>query len=49
MKVNFTENEMKWKGTDVESARAVREQVFLSRYKSEPGTVESSVSKSCAF
>ena len=32
---------MKWKRSDGESAKAVREQVFLSRYKSEPGIVES--------
>ena len=45
----FTENEMRWKRTDGESAKAVREQVFLSRYKSEPGIVEPSVSKSSAY
>ena len=33
---------MKWKITDGESAKAVREQVFLLRYKSDPGIVESS-------
>ena len=49
LQVNFTENKMKWKRTDGESAKAVREQVFLSRYKSEPGIVESSVSKSSAY
>ena len=37
---------MKWKRTDRESAKAVREQVFLSRYKSKPGIVKSSVSRS---
>ena len=41
----FTENKMKRKRTDGESAEAVREQAFLSRYKSEPGIVESSVSR----
>ena len=35
----FTQNKMKWKRTDGESAKAVREQVFLSRYKSVPGIV----------
>ena len=35
----FTQNEMKRKRTDGESAKAVREQVFLSRYKSVPGIV----------
>ena len=45
----FTENKMKQKRTDGESAKAVREQVFLSRYKSEPGIVESSVSTSSAY
>ena len=33
---------MRWKRTDGESAEAVREQVFLSRCKSEPSIVESS-------
>ena len=32
---------MKWKRTDDENAKAVREQVFQSKYKSEPITVES--------
>ena len=36
---------MKQKRTDRESAKAVKEQVFMSRYKSEPCLVESSVSK----
>ena len=45
----FTENEIRQKRTDGESAKAVREQVFLSRYKSEPGIVEPSVSKSSAY
>ena len=40
---------MKRKRTDRESAKAVREQMFLSRYKTESGGVESSVSKSSAF
>ena len=40
---------MKWKRTDRESAKAVREQMFLSRYKSESGVVESSVSRSSGF
>ena len=31
---------MKWKRPDGESAKAVREQVILSKYKSEPGIVE---------
>ena len=39
---------MKWKRTDGESAKAVREYVFLLRYKSEPGIVEFSVSRSSA-
>ena len=39
---------MKWK-TDGESTKAVREQAFLSRYKSEPGLVESAVSQSYAY
>ena len=39
---------MKWKITDGGSAMVVKEQVFLSRYKSESGIVESSVSKSSA-
>ena len=39
---------MKWKRTDGESAEAVREQLLLLRYKSEPGLVESSVSTSSA-
>jgi len=39
---------MKWKRTDGESAKAVREYVFLPRYKSEPGIVEFSVSRSSA-
>ena len=43
--VIFTSDKMKWKRTVGESSRAVREQVFLSRYKSEPGIVECSVSK----
>ena len=37
---------MKHKRTDGESAKAMREQMFLLRYKSEPSRVESSVSKS---
>ena len=45
----FTENIMTQKRTDRESARAVREEMFLSRYKSEPGIVESSVSTSSAY
>ena len=40
---------MKWKRTDGDSAKAVREQVFLSRGKSEPGIVETSVSKSSTY
>ena len=40
---------MKRKRTDGESAKAVRGQGFLLRYKSEPGIVESSVSKSSAY
>ena len=44
----FTEKKMKQKRTDRESAKAVKEQVFMSRYKSEPCLVESSVSKSSA-
>jgi len=40
---------MKQKSTDGESSKAVKEQVFLSRYKSEPGIVESSVSRSLAY
>ena len=40
---------MKRKRTDGESAKAVREQMFLSRYKSEPGVMESFVSKSSAY
>ena len=40
---------MKGKRADGESAKAVREQVFLWRYKSESGIVESSVSKSSAY
>ena len=47
--ISFTENKMKRKRTDGESVKAVKEQVFLSRYKSEPGIVESSVSKSSAY
>ena len=39
---------MKWKRTDGKSAKAVREQAFLSRYKSEPSRVESSVSRPSA-
>ena len=39
---------MKWKRTDGGNAKVVKEQVFLSRYKSESGIVESSVSKSSA-
>ena len=31
---------MKWKRTDEESAKTVREQLFLLRYKSELGLVE---------
>ena len=38
---------MKWKRADGESAEAMREQVFLSRYKSELGIMESSVSIFC--
>ena len=49
VEIIFTENKMKQKRTDGESAKAVKEQVFLSRYKSEPGIVESSVSKSLAY
>ena len=45
----FTENKMKQKESDEESAKAVRKQMFLSRYKSELGIVESSVSKSSAY
>ena len=40
---------MKQKSTDGESAKAVKEQVFLLRSKSEPGIVESSVSRSLAY
>ena len=39
---------MKWKRTDGESAKVVREQVFLLSYKSESGIVESSVCTSSA-
>ena len=39
---------MKQRRTAGESAKSVREQVFMWRYKSEPSTVESSVSKSSA-
>ena len=39
---------MKWKRTDGESAKAVREYVFLPRCKSEPGMVEFSVCRSSA-
>ena len=39
---------MKWKITVGQRAKAVREQVFLLRYKSEPSIVDSSVSKSSA-
>ena len=35
----FTENKMKQKRTDGKSAKAAREQVFLSRYKTEFGIV----------
>ena len=49
VEIVFTENKMKWKESDGESAKAVRKQMFLSRYKSEPGIVESSVSKSSAY
>ena len=34
VEIIFTENKMKWKRSDGESAKAVREQVFLSRCKS---------------
>ena len=44
----FTENKMKQRRTVGESAKSVREQVFMWRYKSEPSIVESSVSKSSA-
>ena len=40
---------MKQKRTDGERVKAVREQVFLWRYKSEPDVVESSVSRSSAY
>ena len=36
VEIIFTENDMKQKRTDGESAKAVTEQGFLSRYKSEP-------------
>ena len=45
----FTQNKMKRKRTDGESAKAVREQVFLSRHKSVPGIVDSSDSKFSAY
>ena len=47
--VIFTENKMKRKRSDGESAKAVREQVFLSRYESETCVVKSFVSKSYAY
>ena len=31
---------MKWKRTDEDSAKTVREQLYLLRYKSEPGLVK---------
>ena len=40
---------MKQKGTDGERVKALREQVFLWRYKSEPDVVESSVSRPSAY
>ena len=40
---------MKQTRTNGESAKAVREQVFLSRDRSEPGVVQSSVCKSSAY
>ena len=40
---------MKQKRTDGERVKAVREQVFLWRYKSEPDIVESSVSRSAYY
>ena len=42
----FPENKIKWKRSDGESAKAVREQVFLLWYKPDPNIVESFVSKS---
>ena len=44
----FTENKLKWKRSDGRSTKAVREHVFLLKYKSEPVIVESFVSKSSA-
>ena len=35
---------MKWKRTDGGSAKVVKEQVFLSRYKSESGIVDTNLS-----
>ena len=49
VEIIFSKNKMTWKRTDGDSAKAVREQVFLSRCKSEHGVVESSVSKSFAY
>ena len=40
---------MKWKRADGESAKALREQAFLSIYKPEPGIVNSSVSRPSAY
>ena len=44
----FTEK-IKQKRTDEENAKAVKEQVFLWGYKSEPSIVDSSVFKSSAY
>ena len=40
---------MKWKRSDGDSAKAVREELFVLRYQSEPSRVESSVSTSSAY
>ena len=40
---------MKWKRTDGDSAKAVREELFMLRYESEPSRLESSVSRSSAY
>ena len=45
----FAENETKWKRSDGDSANAVREELLVLRYQSEPSRVESSVSTSSAY